>query len=71
MTTASLSPKYQIVIPKEIRRHHNLKPGQKLQVVDNGKEIVLRPILTGEQLIGFLKGKEPLEFEREEDRTFD
>jgi len=70
MTTASLSPKYQIVIPKEIRKHYDLKPGQQIQVVDNGKEIVLRPILTGSQLLGLLKGKEPLVFEREDDRCF-
>jgi len=70
MTTASLSPKYQIVIPKEIRRHYDLKPGQQMQVVDNGKEIILRPILTGSQLIGLLKSNKPLEFEREDDRVF-
>ena len=71
MTTVSLPPKYQIVIPKEIRRHYGLKPGQKIQVVDNGKEIVLRPILTGSQLIGILKDYRHIPFERdEEDRNF-
>ena len=33
MTTSLLSPKYQIVIPKEVRQSLQLQPGQKLQVV--------------------------------------
>ncbi|MDD5262840.1 MAG: AbrB/MazE/SpoVT family DNA-binding domain-containing protein [Methylacidiphilales bacterium] len=67
MTTASLSPKYQIVIPKEIRKHHKLRPGQKLQIVDKGGEIVLRPTLSGEQLMGILSDCRHIPFEREPD----
>ena len=32
MATVTVSPKYQIVLPKEIREKLNLKPGQKLVV---------------------------------------
>ena len=70
MTTSLLSPKYQVVIPKEIRRALDLKPGQKLSVIEKDGHIELRPILTPEQLVGFLKGETPLEFEREADREF-
>jgi AbrB family looped-hinge helix DNA binding protein len=70
MTTSLLSPKYQVVIPKEIRRALGLKPGQKLSVIEKDGHIELRPILTPEQLVGFLKGETPLEFEREPDREF-
>jgi len=70
MTTSLLSPKYQIVIPKEIRKSMNLKPGQRLQLTEMDGKIEIRPILTPEQLIGFLKGEKPLEFEREQDREF-
>jgi AbrB family looped-hinge helix DNA binding protein len=70
MTTSVLSPKYQVVIPKEIRKALNLKPGQKLSVVEKAVHVELRPILTSEQLLGFLKGETPLEFEREPDREF-
>ena len=70
MTTSLLSPKYQIVIPKEIRRSMNLKPGQRLQLTEMDGKIEIRPILTPEQLIGFLKGEKPLEFDREQDREF-
>ena len=65
MTTALLSPKYQIVIPKEIRKSMNLQPGQRLQVVEKEGKIELRPILTPDQFLGFLKGKTMLPFERE------
>jgi AbrB family looped-hinge helix DNA binding protein len=65
MTTSLLSTKYQIVIPKEIRKSLNLKPGQRLQVTEKDGKIEIRPILTPEQLIGFLKGKTKVRFERE------
>ena len=69
MTTSTISPKYQIVIPKEVRRKLALEPGQKLQVTEKEGGIELRPILSPDQLIGYLKKEgKPLEFEREEDR---
>jgi len=70
MTTSILSPKYQIVIPKEIRRSMDLQPGQRLQLVEKDGHIEVRPILAPDQLIGFLKEKTPLKFEREPDRQF-
>ena len=65
MTTVTVSPKYQIVIPKEVRRKLALKPGQQLSVSEKDGHIELTPILRPEQLIGFLKGKTRLPFERE------
>lgn len=70
MTTALLSPKYQVVIPNKIRKSLNLKPGQRLHFTEVDGKIEIRPILTPDQLIGFLKGDKPLEFEREPDRNF-
>lgn len=46
----------------------NLKPGQRLHLVEKDGKIEVRPIMTAEQLIGFLKGGQALEFEREADR---
>jgi len=46
----------------------NLEPGQRLQLVAKDGKIEVSPILGAEQLIGFLKAGEPLEFEREMDR---
>lgn len=70
MTTSLLSPKFQIVIPKEIRKSMNLKPGQRLQLIEKNGHIEIRPILSPDQLIGFLKGEKPLQLEREPDREF-
>ena len=40
----TVSPKYQIVIPKAVRRQFEIKPGQKMQVeaADNGTIIVIQ-----------------------------
>lgn len=65
MPTATLSPKYQIVIPKEIRRTLGLKPGQRINFIEKDGHIELSPILTPGQLLGFLKDKAHLPFERE------
>lgn len=65
MTTSLLSPKYQIVIPKEVRRTLNLKPGQRLNVIEKDGHIEIRPILTPEQLLGILKDKSHIAFQRE------
>ncbi len=68
MTTSRLSPKFQIVIPKEIRQKLALKPGQRLSVTEKNGHIELSPVLTPEQLVGFLKSDKPLVFQRDPDR---
>ena len=65
MTTSILSPKYQIVIPKGIRKTLKLQPGQRLSVVEKDGHIEIWPILRPEQLIGFLKDQTHIAFERE------
>ena len=68
MTTSLLSPKFQIVIPKEIRKSMNLQPGQRLHVVEKEGKIELRPIITPAQLLGLLSDCAHIPFEREPDR---
>ncbi|MCU0781674.1 MAG: AbrB/MazE/SpoVT family DNA-binding domain-containing protein [Akkermansiaceae bacterium] len=68
MTTSLLSPKFQIVIPKEIRRSLALTPGQRIAFVEKDGIVTIRPVLKPEQLIGLLKASQPIEFEREPDR---
>ncbi len=46
MATVSLSPKYQLVIPKEIRRMFNLVPGQQMRVQSRGNWIEVVPEVT-------------------------
>ncbi len=68
MTTVTISPKYQIVIPKKIREKLGLKPGQKVQAIDYEGRIELIPVRPARQLRGFLRGIET-DVAREADRT--
>ena len=52
----TLSSKYQVVIPKEIREQAGLEPGQKFLVMLDGETIRLVPQVPLESLYGILKG---------------
>ena len=67
MQSVTISPKYQIVIPKTIRDALNLRPGQKMQVIEYAGRVELIPERDIKELRGFLKGIKT-EFKREEDR---
>lgn len=68
MQSVTLSPKYQVVIPKTVREALNLRPGQKMQVVEYAGRIELIPERDIKELRGFLKGINTA-FNREEDRV--
>ena len=57
MATATLSSKYQISIPKDIREALNLKPGQKLVFLNTGSGIRLIPAIQPKDLFGLLKNE--------------
>jgi AbrB family looped-hinge helix DNA binding protein len=67
MNLVSVSPKYQVVIPKAIREALNIRPGQKMQVIRYGDRIELIPVRSIKEARGFLKGIDT-QIEREEDR---
>jgi AbrB family looped-hinge helix DNA binding protein len=67
MQTVTVSPKFQVVIPKLIRETMRLRPGQKLKVIEYEGRIELIPDKDISELQGFLKGINT-EFEREGDR---
>lgn len=67
MQTVTVSPKYQVVIPKLIRETMQLRPGQKLRVIEYEGRIELIPDRDISELRGFLKGINA-DFEREDDR---
>ncbi len=67
MTTVTVSPKYQIVIPKEIRESNGIVSGQKVQMISYRNRIQLIPIEPMENLRGFLKGIDT-NVERDKDR---
>ena len=67
MTTVTVSPKFQVVIPKAIREALNIQSGQKVQVVRYQNRIELIPIRSIKSSRGFLKGIDT-SIEREADR---
>lgn len=68
MTTVSVSPKFQIVIPKAIREALNIQPGQRVQVIQYQNRIELIPIRPVKLARGFLKGIDTT-VNRDEDRV--
>ncbi|MBN2008751.1 AbrB/MazE/SpoVT family DNA-binding domain-containing protein [candidate division KSB1 bacterium] len=67
MDSVTISPKFQVVIPRKIRDSLDLKPGQKVRVIQYGKRIELIPELKISDMRGFLKGINT-DFTREKDR---
>ena len=68
MDVATVSPKFQVVIPLRVRRALGLRPGQKVQVIPYEGRIELIPIRPLRQARGFLRGIATA-IEREPDRT--
>ena len=66
MQTVTISPKYQVVIPKSIREAMRLRPGQKLKIIEYDGRIELIPDRDISELKGFLKGINT-DFGREDD----
>lgn len=56
METVTISPKFQVVIPKEIRDKLKLRPGQKVQAILYQDRIELVPVRPVREMKGFLKG---------------
>ncbi len=67
MNTLTISPKFQIVIPKPIRETLDLRAGDKIQAVVYNRRIELIPIAALDRMRGFLRGIDTT-IEREGDR---
>ena len=67
MDTVTISPKFQVVIPKRIREGLDLRPGQKVQAIQYGDRVELVPLKPARQLRGFLRGIDT-DVPRERDR---
>ena len=68
MTTITVSPKFQVVIPRDLRRTLNIQPGQKLRARIQGDRIELIPEQPITAARGFLQGIDT-RVEREADRS--
>ncbi len=68
MQIVTVSPKFQVVIPKEVRRQLNIQVGQKLKARVQGEHIELFPEQPLSAARGFLPGLDTT-VEREPDRV--
>jgi AbrB family looped-hinge helix DNA binding protein len=67
MKAVTVSPKFQVVIPKEIRNSMEIVSGQKIQMLTYRNRIELIPIKPMKEMQGFLKGIDT-KVERDKDR---
>lgn len=65
MNTTTVSSKFQIVIPREIRNSMKIKAGQKLQLIQFDDRIEIMPIKEISSMRGFIKNRTN-DFERDE-----
>ena len=56
MSRVTVSPKFQIVIPREIRERLRLRPGQKITLLERDGIITAIPDQRIEKFRGILKG---------------
>jgi AbrB family looped-hinge helix DNA binding protein len=54
--TVTISPKFQVVIPRAVREQLGLEPGQKVQALAYNNRVELIPVQPLRRMRGFLKG---------------
>lgn len=69
METVTISPKFQVVIPKSIREQLRLVPGQKVQAIAIGNRIEFLPVRPARELRGMLRGLDTRVMRDESDRV--
>ena len=67
MRAVTVSPKFQVVIPKDVRESMGIISGQKIQMLTYCNRIELIPIKPMSEMKGFLKGIDT-EVPRDKDR---
>ncbi len=68
MATVTVSSKYQVVIPQEIREALKIKPGQKLEFLRDGPSVRLLLVPKIEDLKGMFPGIDT-DVPRDDDRV--
>ena len=56
MKTVTVSSKFQVVIPREVRESLNIKPGEIMQIISYAHRIELIPVRKVKNMRGFLEG---------------
>lgn len=68
MTTATLSTKFQISIPKEVREQQHWSAGQEFVFIPQGKGVLLMPVPTLADLRGIAEGADKENYRDRNDR---
>ncbi len=68
MTVVTVSPKFQVVIPQDIREAMGLEPGQKVQALQYLDRIEFIPVKPLKAMRGFLRGLDTM-VPREDNRV--
>ncbi|OIP95428.1 MAG: AbrB family transcriptional regulator, partial [Syntrophobacteraceae bacterium CG2_30_61_12] len=66
MKAVTVSPKFQVVIPRDLRKSMDIQPGTRVQILQYENRIELIPLKSPKSLRGFLKGIDT-HIERESD----
>lgn len=66
--TATLSAKFQISIPKEVRTAQQWQAGQEFAFIPKGAGVLLVPVSDAKQLAGIAKGANTSAFRDRQDR---
>lgn len=69
MTTATVSSKFQISIPKEVREAMHIEPGQQYEFIPMGSIIQLAPKTSIKDLRGIAVGANPEKYRDRKDRA--
>lgn len=56
MTTATVSAKYQVVIPRAVRERPGIEPGQQVQMLVHDGRLEIVPVRDLKEMRGFLEG---------------
>jgi AbrB family looped-hinge helix DNA binding protein len=67
--TVKVSPKYQVVIPEEVRRSLNIKPGMQIDVIAKGGVAYLVPVKSVKEIRKLLISRVTSEEKREMQKT--
>ena len=68
-TTARLSAKFQISVPKAVRSAHHWQSGQEFAFIPKGTGVLLVPVPKAEDLAGLARGAKPTGYRDRADRT--
>ena len=56
MNIVTVSPKFQVVIPRRIRQMMDVKPGQRMNVIAYDNQVIFVPVRPLQEARGVLKG---------------